>query len=192
MLEEEFDAADELAMQQAQHGQHAGADPAAPADSPRLHQVGPGGSDGGESAQLATPPAAEFAAAIAPAAAAVAPGAPDHASDGSTSSSNGTAPPVAAAVAGPEATSPSVTTAVEFAASVPAALRVSSLTGDGIDGLKGAMLSMLEEAQLAHREGVEGWWGEAEGEDGGGDEDLGELIFHDDEEHRQHEAYMYD
>ena len=49
-----------------------------------------------------------------------------------------------------------VATAVAFAAALPRALRVSSLTGAGVEGLKGAMLCMLDAADL-RSEGLEAW-----------------------------------
>ena len=53
-----------------------------------------------------------------------------------------------------------VVTAIDYAAAVPSALRVSSLTGAGIDELKNAMLRMLEENELTS-EGLEAWGEEA-------------------------------
>eukprot|EP00887_Chlorella_sp_A99_P004720 scaffold4.g4720.t1 len=62
----------------------------------------------------------------------------------------------------------SATSAVEFAAALPVALAVSSLTGEGIDRLKAAMLAMLEEADLeaSSSTAVEGRWAEEEAEEG--------------------------
>lgn len=161
MLEEELDAAEELVAQQAQQGGDTAAEAAPAAAQEQQHAAVAGGDDGTSS------------------------------SSGSSSSSESCAAPAAGAGAGAaSATAPglAVRTAVDFAAALPDALRVSSLTGDGIEALKGSMLSMLEEAQLA-REGVEGWWGEGEAAGAGGGD---ELIFRDDEFHREHEAYMYD
>lgn len=60
-----------------------------------------------------------------------------------------------------------VATAVDFAAAVPGALRVSSLTGGGVDNLKEAMLGMLAEYKL-QSEGLEVWEEEPEEEIDGG------------------------
>ncbi|KAL4528330.1 hypothetical protein Ndes2437B_g00425 [Nannochloris sp. 'desiccata'] len=63
--------------------------------------------------------------------------------------------------------------AIDFAAAVPAAQRVSSLTGNGIDLLKESMLNMLEEYDL-NSQGLEAWGDdEEEGpEEEDGEEDL--------------------
>lgn len=64
--------------------------------------------------------------------------------------------------------------AIDFAAAVPTAQRVSSLTGDGIEILKESMLNMLEEYDL-NIQGLEAW-GDDEGEEEEGeyqDEELG-------------------
>ena len=93
----------------------------------------------------------------------------------------------AAAAAAGEPAPAGAASAVEFAAALPGALRVSSLTGAGVEDLKARMLALLAEAQLA-RDGVEGWWGAA-GEAGTGEAEASgedELIFLEDEEHRQH------
>ncbi len=58
-----------------------------------------------------------------------------------------------------------VNDAIDFAAAVPLAQRVSSLTGHGIDTLKESMLFMLEEYDL-NSQGLEAW-GDEEEEDGG-------------------------
>lgn len=59
-----------------------------------------------------------------------------------------------------------VADAVDFARVLPGALPVSSLTGEGVEGLKAAMVAMLEEAELGGPSGtgagVEGRWAEAE------------------------------
>lgn len=56
-----------------------------------------------------------------------------------------------------------VATAVDFAAAVPGALRVSSLTGGGVDNLKESMLRMLAEYKL-QSQGLEAWEDEPEDE----------------------------
>lgn len=44
--------------------------------------------------------------------------------------------------------------AVQFAAALPAALRVSSTSGEGLDALKGAMLKVLERQPLGQQQGA--------------------------------------
>lgn len=44
--------------------------------------------------------------------------------------------------------------AVQFAAALPAALRVSSTSGEGVDALKLAMLRMLEQQPLGQQQGA--------------------------------------
>ncbi|GAB4823843.1 hypothetical protein N2152v2_010889 [Parachlorella kessleri] len=217
MLEEEFDAADELAAQQGQHPaqpQHAGSHTAPPADpvaaqaAPSLAQSVAGtsssiGSDSGGSSSSTGLDAgsAETGAAVAAgldlqqqAGVAAERGLSSEKEENSSSSSMSLPADPAAAAAAAAAAAPTVSlhTAVEFAAAVSGALRVSSLTGDGIEHLKGAMLAMLEDAQLAKREGLEGVWAEAAGDQQEQRDELDELIYHADEEHREHEAYMYD
>lgn len=62
--------------------------------------------------------------------------------------------------------------AIEFAAAVPTAQRVSSLTGNGIDILKESMLSMLEEYDL-NIQGLEAWGNDEEEEEGDREDELG-------------------
>ncbi len=52
----------------------------------------------------------------------------------------------------PQQQQPSVSNAVQFAAALPAALRVSSTSGEGVDALKVAMLQMLEQQPLAQQQ----------------------------------------
>jgi nucleolar GTP-binding protein len=66
--------------------------------------------------------------------------------------------PVFSGEAGPNV----VAHSVAFAAAVPSALRVSSLSGGGIDGLKAGMLRMLEEHDL-QQQGLEAWGGDGSG-----------------------------
>ena len=61
-----------------------------------------------------------------------------------------------------------VTTAAAFAAALPAALRVSSTSGEGIDSLKLSMLAMLEQYQLWKHSGEEAGE-EQQPQDGAGD-----------------------
>lgn len=49
---------------------------------------------------------------------------------------------------------PPVSDAVQFAAALPAALRVSSTSGEGVDALKLAMLQMLEQQPLGQQQGA--------------------------------------
>jgi nucleolar GTP-binding protein len=62
--------------------------------------------------------------------------------------------------------------AIDFAAAVPAAQRVSSLTGNGIDKLKESMLNMLEEYDL-NTQGLEAWGDDDEEEEENEEEELG-------------------
>jgi nucleolar GTP-binding protein len=68
--------------------------------------------------------------------------------------------------------------AIDFAAAVPNAQRVSSLTGNGIDVLKESMLNMLEEYDL-NSQGLEAW-GDDDEEDGemeDGEEEIGGVPY---------------
>lgn len=67
--------------------------------------------------------------------------------------------------------------AIQFVAALPGALRVSSLTGSGVDELKAAMLCMLEAADL-RREGVEVWENEEE-EDEAASAELAPVAYYD-------------
>ena len=49
---------------------------------------------------------------------------------------------------------PPVCDAVQFAAALPAALRVSSMSGEGVDALKLAMLQMLKQQPLGQQQGA--------------------------------------